>query len=425
MALEGRKARLGTSAEDKDVFKRLSAPLMNRWVTVAIVMLIGMAGLSHAQGRFSPEVQVGDDVVTRYQIDQRTRFLALLGAPGDPRVLAREQLINEAVQFSAARGAGIELSPEEVAAGTEEFAARANLTAEQFVTALGQNGVEAETFRDFVSAGVAWRNFVRAEYGETAGQTISQTQIARTLAQTGTQGGTRVLISEILLPKRTPETTLASRARAAEIAQLQGEAAFSAAARQFSVSGTSSRGGEVAWIDLQALPEEIQPVIARLSPGQISQPVELEESIGVFLMRAIEEVAAGTPETLLVDYAIYIAANDQDAANAIGRVDTCDDFYGLAKGLAENRLIRETEASTQLPSVVRNAVANLDAGETTMIERAGQPAVLMLCARSPSQESTVDLTIVGNRLLNARLGATATNELANLRANMIIIDLTQ
>lgn len=403
------------------MFERLIA----RVATLAIFLLAALAGMSSAQGRFSPELQVGESIVTRYQIDQRTRFLALLGAPGDPRELAREQLINEAVQTTAARGAEIVPSEAEVLAGTEEFAARANLTAEQFITALGQNGVEAETFRDFISAGVAWRDFVRAEYGETASQTISQGQIKRSLAQSGTQGGTRVLISEILLPKNTPETALASRTRADQLSQLQDEIAFSSAARQFSVSSTSARGGEVAWIDIQNLPEVIQPVIARLKPGQISRPVELETSIGVFLLRDVEEVAPGTPETLLIDYALYIAGSAQDAASVRERIDTCDDLFGVAKGLPENRLVRETQNSNVLPAALRGPLAGLDAGETTLIDRGGQPAVLMLCERRPSQESTVDLEIVGNRLLNARLGATATNELAKLRANTIIIDLTQ
>ena len=403
------------------MFERLIAP----WVAIAVFALAGFSQSAAAQGRFSPELQVGESIVTRYQIDQRTRFLGLLGAPGDPRLLAREQLINEAVQFAAAREAGIELSPEEVAAGTEEFAARANLTAEQFITALGQNGVEAETFRDFVSAGVAWRNFVRAEYGEAARDTLTASQSARVLARTGTEGGTRVLISEILLPIRTPETTAASRARASEISNLQGEAAFSAAARQFSVASTSSRGGEVNWRDINVLPEEIRPIIAALSPGQISRPVELETAIGVFLLRDIEVVAAGTPETLLIDYAIFTAANAQDAAVAQARADTCDDLYGVAKGLPESRLIRESQPSNQLPPSVRAEIGNLDAGESTVITRGGLPAVLMLCARTPSQESTVDLEIIGNRLLNARLGSTAANELAKLRVNTIIIDLTQ
>ncbi|MEO9824938.1 MAG: peptidylprolyl isomerase [Paracoccaceae bacterium] len=399
--------------------------LITRWAAIAVIALVGFSETSHAQSRFSPELQVGDSIITRYQIDQRTRFLGLLGAPGDPRLLAREQLINEAVQFSAAREAGIELSDEEVAAGTEEFAARANLTAEQFITALGQNGVEAETFRDFVSAGVAWRNFVRAEYGEASRNTVTQAQTSRVLARTGTEGGTRVLISEILLPKNTPETAAASRARAAQISQVQDEAAFSAAARRFSVSGSSQGGGELNWIDQRNLPDEVGAVVSRLSPGQISRPVELETSIAVFLMRDREIVAAGTPETLLIDYAIYTAANAQDAASVQARVDTCDDFYGIAKGLPESRLIREAQPSNQIPAAVRAEIGALDAGETTVISRGGLAAVLMLCARTPSQESTVDLEIIGNRLLNARLGSTAANELANLRVNTIIIDLTQ
>ena len=421
MVLVEKLARRATSAEDNDVFYRLIA----LWAAVGLFGLVGLSTPAQAQGRFSPELQVGESIVTRYQIDQRTRFLALLRAPGDPRLLAREQLINEAVQFAAAREAGIALSEEEIAAATEEFASRANLTGEQFLIALGQNGVEAETFRDFVTAGATWRNFVRAELGEEARATITQPQIARTLAQTGTEGGTRVLISEILLPKTTPETAAASRARAAELSRLQGEAAFSAAARQFSVSATSSRGGEVAWRDIEALPEEIRPIIANLGEGQISRPVELETSIGVFLMRDREVVAAGTPETLLIDYAVFTAASAQDAASVEARIDTCDDLYGIAKGLLSNRLIRETEPSTQVPAFVRAAVADLDAGETTVIQRAGQNAVVMLCARRPAQESTVDLDIIGNRLLNARLGATAANELAKLRAETIIIDLTQ
>lgn len=387
-------------------------------------MLVGLSG-AEAQGRFSPELQVGESVVTRYQIEQRTRFLTLLGAPGDVRELAREQLINEAVQFAAARSAGIELSEEDVATGTEEFAARANLTAEQFIAALGQNGVEEQTFRDFVSAGVVWRTYVRTEFGDAARETVSQAQITRALAQTGTEGGTRVLISEILLPKNTPETALASRTRAAQLSALRTEAEFSAAAREFSVSTTAARGGEVAWVDIETLPEVIRPVIARLTPGQISRPVELETSIGVFLLRDVERVAAGTPETLLIDYAIYTASSAEDAARVQASVDVCDDLYGIAKGLPQNRLLRETEPSTQLPADVRAAVARLDAGESDIIQRDGRTRLLMLCARRPSQESTVDLTIVGNRLLNARLGTTALNELANLRANTIVIDLTQ
>lgn len=378
-----------------------------------------------AQSRFSPAIQVGDAVVTRYQIDQRTRFLALLGAPGDPRSLAREQLVNEAVQVSAARDAGIDPSEDETLSGMAEFAARANLTTEQFIAALGQNGVDSSTFRDFIAAGVSWRNYVRAEFGETIRDEIPRALIRRTLAKTGTEGGLRVLVSEVLLPATTPETAAASRARAAEIASLTSETEFSAAARELSVAPSASRGGELNWVALDSLPDNVRPVIAGLTPGRVSRPIELDNAIGVFLLRDVERVEAGGASTLSVDYALYETDGGKSAAEEVAaRVDTCDDLYGVAKGLPPERLVRETVSPDQLPADIRAEIAHLDEDETSIaLTRNGHAAVLMLCDRQPELESTVDFDIVGTRLLNTRLGTLAADHLANLRAKTTVVEL--
>ena len=118
-----------------------------------------------AQGRFAPELQVGDQVITRYQIDQRERFLALLGANGDVRRRAREQLINETVQRIAAQASGVSVAPVQVDAGMEEFAARGNLQVEEVMAILEDSGIERESFRAFIEAGVAWRELVRNQFG--------------------------------------------------------------------------------------------------------------------------------------------------------------------------------------------------------------------------------------------------------------------
>ena len=164
-------------------------------------------------------------------------------------------------------------------------------TLEEFITALGQNGVEPQTFRDFVQAGLAWREYSRARFGEQA-RDIPNDQVNRTLARTGTEGGLRVLVSEILLPATTRETTRASRARAAELSQLSTEAEFATAARQFSVSASRANGGALNWRALDGLPEDIRGSIGALSPGQTSRPVELENAIGVFFLRDAERAQA-------------------------------------------------------------------------------------------------------------------------------------
>ncbi len=394
------------------------------WVTrctvLACLAIALLAGPMNAQSRFSPIIEVGDDVITRYQLDQRARFLALLRAPGDPRELARDQLINEAIQMSAAEAIDINIGSDNIQAGMTEFAARANLTADQFVTALAQNGVDEETFRDFVAAGLAWREYSRSQFADDA-RDIPRVQVERTLARTGTEGGLRVLVSEILLPATSPETTRISRERAAQFSQITSESEFATAARQFSVSASKARGGELSWVSVDTLPPEVQGTIAALSPGQASRPIELGNAIGVFFLRDAERATQGTPDDLSVDYALFFTGGTSaEATRVSNELDTCDDLYGVAKGLPEERLIREQVQTQNLPSDVRQAIQSMDINETATLMRDSGAAVLMLCGRTAALESEVDFDLVSNRLLNSRLTAIATDELANLRANTYV-----
>ncbi|MEM9972400.1 MAG: peptidylprolyl isomerase [Pseudomonadota bacterium] len=289
-----------------------------------------------------------------------------------------------------------------------------------------RRGISPATIRDFFTAGVAWRSTVRARFGEQLRTSVDQEDARRGLALNGTDGGTRVLLSEIILPAATPESERASMSRAETLSLLTEEDEFAAAARRFSVAPTSSRGGQVAWVDIDSLPDAVRPVIQSLQPGAVSRPIKLIESIGVFLLRDIEQIAAGTPESLEVDYALFVVGGGPSAAAEVaGRVDVCDDLYGIAKGLPEERLIRETRPAANLAPDIRAALARLDEGEiSTEVTRGGNATVLMLCERSPDAENTVDLEIAGNRILNARLGTAAAHYLAQLRAETDILDLT-
>ncbi len=398
--------------------------LMGRWLLAAAVALCAqLPVLAEAQGRFAPELQVGDQVITRYQIDQRERFLTLLGASGDVRRHAREQLINETVQRLAAQEAGVSVAAAQVDADMEEFAERVDLLLEDVLSIIEEAGIERESFRAFIEAGVAWRQLVRNQFGESVRASISDRQIRRTLATTGTEGGTRVLVSEIILPAGDPNTAIASRGRAARIAALQGEDEFAAAARSYSMGASADRGGEVDWQALDALPEDIGNIVSGLEVGEISSPMEHEGNIAVFLLRDIERVREGTHEALLVDYALLLP--EGGAAEIAKAVDECGDLYRIARDLPADRLVREAVPSAELPADVRAAVADLDDNEiSTELVRDGNAALLMLCERRPALKSNIDFDIVGGRLLNLRLSNAAAHYLAELRASTNVIDLT-
>ncbi len=136
---------------------------------------------SAAQSPFSVAARVNDDIVTNYEIQQRRRFLSLLNAPANVVAQARDTLVNERLQAQAARRFGVLATAEEIEDGVAAFASQANMSGQQFINAVGQAGVAPETVRDFIAAGISWRNVVRARFG--ASSQVSDAEIDRALSE--------------------------------------------------------------------------------------------------------------------------------------------------------------------------------------------------------------------------------------------------
>ena len=90
--------------------------------------MVALASNAQAQNLFDTAIKVNDLSITQYEIDQRARMLSVFRAPGDPRKLAREQLIEDRLKLDAARAIGFELEQDQIEAGMEEFASRVNLS---------------------------------------------------------------------------------------------------------------------------------------------------------------------------------------------------------------------------------------------------------------------------------------------------------
>jgi peptidyl-prolyl cis-trans isomerase SurA len=400
--------------------------LLARLALAGALALAPVAGAAQ-QGLFAPAIVVNDRVITGYELEQRARMLAVLNAPGDLEALAREQLIDDRLRLQAAAEAGIRPTEEEIRAGQEEFAGRADLDRDAFIAALAQRGVAEETFRDFIRAGVAWRTLVRQRFARQS--SVSETEIDRALSARGGGSTVRVLLSEIIMPV-TPETAETVRARAARISELDSPAAFSAQARRFSATATRDRGGRLPWRALDELPPQLRPLVLGLSPGEVTDPLPIEGAIALFQLRDIEETGYEPAEVSAVEYAAYYLPGGRSAetlakARALAaRVDRCDDLYGVAKDQPEDVLDRATVPPGELPTDIAFELSKLDPGEvSTALTRAdGQSLVfLMLCGRSFAVNAEVDREEFGVGLRNQRLTSQAEGYLAQLRADARIV----
>ena len=401
-----------------------------RTAVLATSLVVAAALPAVAQSLFSPVVKVNDQAITGYEIQQRARMLTLFRAPGNPTELAREQLIEERLKVDAARAVGLVLEDADIQVGMEEFASRANMTAAEFVSALEGAGVSEQSFRDFVRAGVTWRELVRARFASRV--SVSEADLERARAALTGDTGVRVLLSEIIMPV-TPQDLEEVQERAARISQLDSIPAFSADAQRYSASGTASRGGRLDWMPITNLPPQLRPVILGLAPGDVSEPLPIEGALALFQLRDIEETDAPDPEYAAIEYAAYYIAggrSDQALARAErvrADTDTCDDLYGIAKGEPAEVLERGSFAPEELPQDIAIELAKLDPGEvSTALTRAnGQTLVfLMLCGRTPTLEgegpSPEELT---NVIRNRRIDSFAEGYLAQLRAEARIVEL--
>ncbi|MFD2738776.1 peptidylprolyl isomerase [Sulfitobacter aestuarii] len=388
-----------------------------------LLLLIGLGQAGAAQNLFAPVVRIDDAVVTEYEVQQRQRFLQLLNAPGATREAAIEALIDDRLRARAAREAGLELPPEAIREGMREFAGRADLQTDEFIAALNQSGVSEETFRDFVTVNIAWRELIRARYADRV--QISRAEIDRARAADRGAGGLRVLLSEIIIPAPPPRAAEVA-ALAERISKTRSTAEFSSFARQYSATASRERGGQMPWTPLEKLPPAIQPLIRDLAPGEVTAPLPIPNAVALFQLRAIEETGAPAQNYAQIDYAAYhIPGGRSDAAltraaQIRAEIDTCDDLYGINQGGPAGQLERKSESPAQIPQDIAIELAKLDPGEvSTALTRAdGRNLVfLMLCGRTASANAEVSEEAVVNSLRQRRLEGYSAQLLEQLRAN--------
>ncbi|KIC33535.1 MULTISPECIES: peptidylprolyl isomerase [unclassified Leisingera] len=411
----------------QDVNTRFPAPFFSRALKSAAALALA-AGLSltglpaAAQNLFAPAITVNDEVITRYELEQRARFQSALRVPGDPLETAREELINDRLKLDVLKQAGIELSDEDVTAGMEELAGRANLSLNEFLTALQQQGVAPQTLRDFTEVGLGWREYTRARFLSRARPTPEE--IDRAMGSAGT-GSVQVLLSEFIVPINEQNAAQVEEL-IEQVARLKSYDSFSAAAAQYSAAASRNEGGRLPWMPLTKLPPQLQEVVLALKPGEISEPLPLQNAVALFQMRGVREVEGAAPRYTAIEYAAYYLPGGRTpeglaaAQKVVNNVDTCEDFYGLAQGQDPSVLEIQSLPPADIPRDIALELAKLDPSETStaLTRNNGQTLmVLMLCGRTADLGEGANRETVANALTAQRMTSLTDSFLEQLRSD--------
>lgn len=391
-----------------------------------------------AQNPFEPIIYVNDSAVTQYELDQRIRFMQLLNAPVASPDAAEKALVEDRLRMQVAERMGITVTDEALDAGLNEFAGRANMDAAQFTQALGQAGVEPQAFRDFIRAGVAWREVVRRQI--MPGVQVRDAEVDQALKrEVETPIVNRVLISELVIPAPQGQEEAAMAQARQVAANATSESAFADAARRLSATPSARQGGRLEWLDVDNMPPSLRQVIMSLRPGQVTQPLSVPGAVVLFFLRDSQGTLRPGAAEQVLDYATLRLPTAQDAANLAARVDTCNDLEAQGNG----QTLRQSASQNAIPTLIAQQLASLDAEETAVINMGTAADLVMLCSRQPALLAEADIPVTAeapdgveaavpdanaiptrqamrDTLLNQKINAMAEAYLAELYADAVI-----
>jgi len=260
---------------------------MMRWLQALAVALavLSAGGAAGAQNPYSAALTVNNGVITHYDIAQRMAFLDALGASGDLRALAIEQLTEDRVKVQAAEDMGIFLPEGALGAGLEEFATDRGITVDQVLQVLAARRIDRQTLDDFIQSGLLWREVVTARFRARA--MPSEADLDAALAVQANAPQEIVELGEIALPfgERGEEATRALAERLSRELSRGGD--FTAAVREYSRSDSVAQGGRLPPMPARNMPAEIRGQVLLLGPGQVTAPIPISGGLAILKLLAI------------------------------------------------------------------------------------------------------------------------------------------
>lgn len=271
-------------------------PAMKRFVVFMIGGLL-VAGASWAATINKIIATVDGDPITLFQLKQFTeRNIRGREMQGADRAAVLDTLITEQIVAKEVAEKGIIVRDEEVQRYIDNIKARNNLDDMQLEQALAAQGLTMAAYRQQIRQDLQRQQLVSREIrGKVS---ITPEDVRRYYDAHREEFGTgdigfQVAHIVLRLPPDAPSDRVASTmAKADEVrARVAQGADFAEVARVVSEDVSAKDGGSIGWFKPGELLDEMDKAVAKLKPGEISEPVRTK--IGVHVIKLVARRAAG------------------------------------------------------------------------------------------------------------------------------------
>jgi peptidyl-prolyl cis-trans isomerase SurA len=366
-------------------------------------------------GKNDPNVRkatavVNGDIITGTDVDQR---LALILSSAETKPDAEEiqrlrmqvlrNLIDETLQIQEAAAAEIEIPDAEIDQ-TYTRVAQQNLrdtdpkAMDAYLTKMGSSPA---SLKRQIRGELAWQRLLRRNVQPFIN--VSDEEVNELLERLKAAKGTEEFrIGEIYL-SATPESRQKVGENARRIVdELRKGGSFVAYARQFSEASTAAVGGDLGWIRLAQLPQELGAAARELQTGQLVGPIEVPGGLSIIYLIDKRQVLTADPrdavlalKQISIEFPRGISQTDAtkragDFAAAMAGASGCGGVDAVAQKVGAQVVANDQVRARDLPGPLQEALLNLQVGETSPPFGSIQDGVrvLMLCGRDDAQSAS-------------------------------------
>lgn len=193
------------------------------YALAGLAVAFGLVASAPAHAQTSIKVVVNGDIITSYDIAQRTRMLPLFGVKGGEKT-ATEDLVDDLLKFQEARRLGLKIPDRQVDAMFASMGNDKKLSPQQLTQELGRIGINADSIKRWIRAQMTWRELVQAKVrheGQVKSQDIMSAMLEKGDPNSMTQTEYRLQQIIFVVPGGSSSNYVAQRRREAEAFRLR------------------------------------------------------------------------------------------------------------------------------------------------------------------------------------------------------------
>ncbi len=380
----------------------ISMPKKTSLLSAFYLLFMLVTSMSQANASLEIVAKVNGKAITNYQVDQRAAFLRMVTnledtAENHARIKqdATQMLIDEILKLDAAAALDptiAQRSREPARKLVDENFAANGKTGSQ---SLREQGIDSSNIQEKFITDIVWGEVIRFKFQTKFAEldTIVDKVLSRIEANARKP---QVKLSEIILlpePNRPLDQTLVL---ANEIIKAVNKGAnFNAIAKQYSTSGTAANGGQLGWVMLDQLPNDIQDQVKMTKIGAVSAPLQRDGLIILLRNEGSRQDGVADPSQDIITLARAVYPLSKDARNAdkleaaaklernTASIDSCEGLVALnqsygsgIQGLIKN--ISLSSLNRPLQALVNELKAGVPSKPLSFKE---DISVFMLCDR--------------------------------------------